>query len=231
MQISIIIPTLNEAEQIGQIIDYLYQNSHSENIAEILIIDGDSHDETVKIAETKGARVISSDKGRAVQMNVGAREARGDILYFLHADTVPPTGFDKNILFSIEMGYCSGSFLHSFDYEHPVLRFTSWLVNKIPRTRMGDQSLFVKKQIFNDIAGFDEKQIIMEDVGIAHRLMATCSFKLHEEKIITSARKFRENGELRLFLIFALIYTLYEFNISQKHLLSIYKTLIRQNKI
>lgn len=231
MQISIIIPTLNEVDQIGQIIDYLHQNSHSESIAEILIIDGGSHDETVKIAESKDARVISSDKGRAVQMNVGAREAKGDILYFLHADTIPPKNFDKNILQSIETGYCSGSFFHSFDYEHPVLRFTSWLVNKASRVRLGDQSLFVKKQIFEDIGGFDETQIIMEDADIARRLVENCFFIHLEAKVITSARKFRENGELRLFLIFTLIYTLYEFNVSQKRLLNIYKTLIRQNKI
>jgi len=231
MTISIIIPTLNEAENIGALLHHLYENSTAENIADIIIVDGGSSDNTVQIAREQGARVLESGKGRARQMNAGAAVASGDHFYFLHADTLPPENYDACILHAVAEGYCAGSFLHRFDHDHWILRFISHILNTTTRVRFGDQSLFVEHNIFLDVKGFDETNIIMEDSDIVRRISAQYPFTTVDCAVVTSARKFRENGELRLFLIFFLIYTLYEFNVSQRRLLWLYKALIRQNKI
>jgi rSAM/selenodomain-associated transferase 2 len=231
MKISIIIPTLNESQTIGSLIEYLKQNSQPDTIAEILIVDGGSQDATSDIAEVAGARVISSAKGRAVQMNTGAKVASGEMLYFLHADTYPPLDFDQCILKAYREGYQAGSFCHSFDDDHPILRLTSWIVNHESRVQFGDQSFYVLKSVFETIHGFDEHLIIMEDADFTIRLRRDFRFQRVDCAVTTSARKFRENGELRLLLIFFLIYSLYELKFPQTILLRLYRGLIRQKKI
>ena len=231
MQISIIIPTINEAENIASLLEHLQTQSQPENIAEIIVVDGGSQDQTITIAQAHKARVISSAKGRAQQMNAGAQVATGQILYFLHADSLPPPNFDHDILTAHLEGYEAGSFRHQFDHNHPVLRLTSWMVNHTARVQLGDQSLFVTKSTFTTINGFDESLLIMEDSDLTYRLRQQYPTTQLNSPVVTSARKFRENGELRLFLIFFLIYLLYEFGASQKHLVTLYKRLIRQDKI
>ena len=100
-KISIIIPVLNEAENIGGLLRYLTENSSSKNVSEIIIVDGGSTDrtvETVKNFTLSDVKLLSSKKGRAKQMNVGAKASTGNILYFLHADTFPPKDFDLLII-------------------------------------------------------------------------------------------------------------------------------------
>ena len=231
MNISIIIPTLNEADTIGKLLTYLQDHCQAQHIQEILVVDGGSQDGTQAIAQSAGAILVNSDKGRAVQMNTGAHVARGDILYFLHADSYPPSAFDEYISGAFYEGYQAGCFRHSFDNKHPVLLFTSWLVNHIPRLQFGDQSLFVTHSAFEAMGGFDETLIIMEDSDFTIRLRRRFLFKRMEPVVTTSARKFHENGELRLLLIFMLIYILFELRVSQTTLLNIYRGLIRQNSI
>ena len=218
-------------ENIGRLIAYLQQNSQLDSIEEILVVDGGSQDDTQGIAEAKGVRVLTCMRGRARQMNAGARAACGEILYFIHADTYPPPDFTACILNACREGYQAGSFRHSFDDEHSILKLTSWIVNHVPRIRFGDQSLFVVKSAFTAMDGFDESLIIMEDVDFTIRLRHQFYFQILDCVVITSARKFRENGELRLLLIFSLIYILYELRLPQPTLLGIYRRLIRQNKI
>lgn len=231
MKISIIIPTLDEAQTIASLIEYLRQNSQPDNIAEILIVDGGSQDATRELAETAGARVVPSAKGRAIQMNMGAEVANGEMLYFLHADSYPPLGFEECILKAYSEVYQAGSFRHSFDDNHPILRLTSWIVNHESRAQFGDQSFFVLKSTFEEIGGFDKQLVIMEDVDFTIRLRRDFRFQRVDCTVRTSARKFHDNGEIRLLLIFLLIYILYELKFSQTTLLRIYRGLIRQKKI
>ncbi len=108
--ISIIIPVINEADTIVSLLDYISKNSSLKNISEVIVVDGGSQDKTWQIVElyTKSSivniRLISSEKGRARQMNTGARSATGSILYFLHADSFPPNGFDESIISEIKKG-------------------------------------------------------------------------------------------------------------------------------
>src|SRR5687767_1233272 len=101
MKVSVIIPTINEETGIQKLVDYLHRQG-GKHLHEVLVCDGGSSDKTVELATAAGARVINCKKGRAVQMNVGAKEATGDILYFLHADSWPPENFIDLIVDSIQ---------------------------------------------------------------------------------------------------------------------------------
>ncbi len=206
-KISILIPVLNEESGLGDVLRHLNSNIRSSQVEEIVCIDGGSSDRTVEIAEAHGARVILSDRGRAKQMNTGAKQAKGDLLYFLHADTLPPQGFDTLVLKAVEEGSESGCFRMKFDSRNPVLRFFGWLT-RINHTlcRGGDQSLFIKKELFEEAGGFDEKYLIYEDTEFIQRLYEKTEFTVLPQHVITSARKYRDKGWFKVQFHFAMIH-------------------------
>ncbi len=227
-QISIIIPVLNEEHTIGKLISELKKRSEDGN-CEILVVDGGSRDRTREIAENAGANVIESEKkGRAAQMNAGAAVAKAEMLYFLHADTIPPFGFDAYILNSVSDGFGAGCFSLRFDDPHPGLRFYSWFT-KFGSTliRFGDQSLFVKASVFEKVNGFDESLIVMEDQQIVREIRQVTKFRVVDKPVITSARKYRKNGVYRLQAVFFLIWAGFYLGISQQALSDIYKKYIK----
>src|SRR5918993_1638523 len=116
--ISIIIPTYNEADQIEETIGKIHSaNRHNE--IEIIVVDGGSTDDTRLVAARCGAvTILSEKKGRAAQMNKGASIAKGKVLYFLHADSVPPQHFTQYIMNALDKGYSSGCFRLRFDQSH-----------------------------------------------------------------------------------------------------------------
>ncbi|MEO9512569.1 MAG: TIGR04283 family arsenosugar biosynthesis glycosyltransferase [Flavobacteriaceae bacterium] len=205
--ISILIPVLNEEDCLGKLLEYLNQNAQTKNIEEIICIDGGSTDKTIAIANEYSIDVVHSKKGRAKQMNVGAKYANGDILYFLHADTFPPKGFDQEILRAVEEGYESGCFRMKFDSSNVLLRFFAWL-SRINHSicRGGDQSLFIKKELFQATKGFDEAYLIYEDTEFIQRLYQKTRFKVIPNHVITSARKYREKGWLKVQYHFGMIH-------------------------
>lgn len=207
LKISILIPVLNEENCIGNLLSHINDNSVSSSIQEIICIDGGSMDKTVAIATAHKAEVIQSKKGRAIQMNMGARHANGDLLYFLHADTIPPKGFDQMILESVTQGYESGCFRMRFDTNNPILRFFAWL-SRINHSlcRGGDQSLFIKKELFEKNKGFNEGYLIYEDTEFIRRLYQHTKFKVLPDYVITSARKYREKGWFKVQYHFGMIH-------------------------
>lgn len=232
MKLSVIIPTYNEAENIGKLVSYLLNAANGEKI-QILIADGGSNDNTIEEAASAGAEVLLSPrKGRASQMNYAASEASGKILYFLHADSYPPDNFYSEIIGSITAEINSGCFRLKFDYRHWFLNFNAWFTrfdNNL--IRFGDQSLFVKKEDFIKSGGFREDLIVMEDQEIVHRIKKFGKFKVLKGPITTSARKYLENGIYKLQGIFFLIYLMYWLGFSQEKMIKVYKILIRQNKV
>lgn len=229
MKISIVIPTLNEQNMIGPIIVELRRReSNDRYIHEIIVADGGSSDATRREAELAGAVVITCNhKGRAVQMNEGARAASGDILYFLHADTLPPHLFDNEIIRAISNGTGAGCFQLKFSNDHPVLRFYGWCTRfKITFVRFGDQSLFVTAENFRKVGGFNERLLLMEDQKIVNDLKSVTSFALLDEAVETSARKYEKNGVIRLQFIFGVIVILYYCGARQETLAHLYSSLI-----
>lgn len=207
MKLSIIIPVLNEEETIAELLQYLKQNSSSENIAEIIVVDGGSNDNTVNLVKSSEAVLITSAKGRAKQMNTGAKHATGDILYFLHADSFPPKGFDQFILDEVKKGNEAGCFQMRFDHNHWWLRLASWLTKFSWRAcRGGDQSQFITRKLFDEIGGYDESYIIYEDNILINELYKRKQFVVIPHWLTTSARRYEEAGIWKLQYHFWTIY-------------------------
>ncbi len=230
--ISIVIPTYNEAEGIQRLVHYLLSSSNG-SVTEVIVSDGGSTDSTPILAEAAGARVIhSSEKGRAVQMNAGAAAAKGDILYFLHADTFPPSDFQNSIMNSCQYGAGAGCFRLRFDENHWFLKLNAWFTKfDLDHFRFGDQSLFVLNTVFKRIGGFRKDHIVMEDQEIIYRIKKVTRFKVLPTVVTTSAQKYKENGFYRLQFIFTIIWLLYYLKVPQQKLVSIYNRLIRKSKL
>ncbi|SHG26151.1 transferase 2, rSAM/selenodomain-associated [Fodinibius roseus] len=227
MNISVIIPTYNEAEIIGETIGKV--RSHGgDAIVEIIVVDGGSDDATVQEARRAGATTIKSPrKGRAAQMNTGAGHARGNLLYFLHADSHPPPCYATNILQAVDAGSDAGCFRLSFDDRHWLLRFYAWFTRfDIDLFRFGDQSLFMTRTAFSGIGGFREDHRVMEDQEIVRRVKRSFSFEVLDDVVTTSARKYRDVGIIRLQLVFGLIVCLYYLGMEQQKLVSVYHRFI-----
>jgi rSAM/selenodomain-associated transferase 2 len=223
-QISIIIPVLNEEESIAKMLGYLRVNSSSKNIREILIVDGGSQDATISIASNYDVNVLNSSKGRAKQMNLGAKKAKGDILYFLHVDTLPPKDFDQSIIDAILNKNKAGCFQMKFDSNSNFLQFFAWFSRlNIKICRGGDQSLFITKNIFKKSGGFNEDYFIYEDNEFIGRLYEMIPFKILPLYVKTSARRYEEKGAMALQYHFGIIHLKNYFGAGPEKLYDYYK--------
>ncbi len=225
--ISVIIPAINEEESISTLISYLFK--YGEQDLEIILVDGGSSDSTVEVAKQAGAKVLQSpDKGRSKQMNFGAKSAKHPILYFLHADTYPPKSFYSDVLDAINSGFAAGCYRLSFDNTHPLLRLYCWFTRfDVDYFRFGDQSLFVKKPVFERAGRFDEKLVVMEDQEIVRAIKKTSKFKIFKDSVITSARKYEKIGIVKLQLIFTSVLTMYYLGVDQQKIVDFYFRKIR----
>lgn len=214
--ISIIIPVFNEEATIAELLTFLSKCKGIDKL-EIVVVDGGSTDATAKVVSSFGVKFFESpQKGRASQMNYGAVQAKGEILYFLHSDTFPPKDFIEQIKRAVNKGYQSGCFRLSFDIPHPVLKFYSWFTQfDIDFFRFGDQSLFTERELFERAGGFDEKLLVMEDQELVKALKGQGKFKILEDRVITSARKYQKIGVIKLQVIFLMIVMLYYLGVNQ----------------
>ena len=228
MRISIIIPTLNEEKQIERLIEYLRNDASRNFIEEIIVVDGNSSDQTVAKAQLLGVKVIECPQSsRAVQMNIGADHAQGDMLYFLHADTLPPALFARSINEAVADGYMAGCFRLKFDWNHWLLNISGWFTRfSSPYLRFGDQSLFIIKRVFTKLNGFSEDLRLFEDQEIVQRIVKQGPFKVLPEVVVTSSRKYRKNGVCRLQLVYFWIFLMYTLGFSQKSLVHAYRNMI-----
>lgn len=228
-QISIIIPVLNEEENLKKLIPFLRNRAREADLLEIIVVDGGSSDSTSELALSLGAKVIPSPKGRALQMNAGAREARGRILYFLHADSFPPEHFDELIKQAFEKGSHAGCFRLKFDSQSLFLRFFAWFSRfNFQICRGGDQSLFISRSLFDSLGGFNEAYRVYEDNEFVGRIYRKANFRVLPFDLLTSARKYRLNGRFRLQYHFACIHYLYFRGRGPEVLYAYYNRHIRQ---
>lgn len=206
-RLSIIIPVLNEEDCIGSVLEFLVENSTPANIEEIIVVDGGSTDATVTIASRFDVQVIRASKGRAKQLNAGSKLAQGNILYFLHVDTLPPKNFDKTILNAVRMGHEVGCFRMKFDSPSRFLAFFAWFTKlNFKVCRGGDQSLYITKALFQKTGGFNEDYLVYEDNEFTDRLYSLTDFKILPRHVITSARRYEERGEVALQFHFGMIH-------------------------
>ena len=230
--LSIIIPALNEADNITNLLQHLVDSSTATNITDISVIDGGSTDGTQEavsnfFADGYKIQLIPSEKGRAKQMNTGAKNSKGDVLYFLHADSFPPKHFDTYIIEEIQKDNLAGCFRMQFDNNHWWLRLASWLTQFSWRAcRGGDQSQFITKDLFNDIGGFDENYIVYEDNILINELFARKQFVVIQEKIYSSARLYEKHGVWKLQYHFLVIYFKKWFGASAEDIFKYYKKYI-----
>jgi len=198
--LSIIIPTLNEPKIIEQAVKQFVNHPRSANF-EVIVVDCSPNDNTLKAAEAAGAKVIKCDKkGRAKQMNTGAILAKHSCLYFVHADVQVPEDFDLAIEQAMSEGYKVGCFQSQFNKNSKIAQWImAFSKYNLLFCRGGDQTMFIQKQLFNKMSGFDESFTIMEDFDFARRIMKQkINFYVIPQSVTISSRKFENNSFLRV---------------------------------
>ncbi len=228
MTLSIVIPTYNEEQNIGPLITFLKQYG-SNAVADIIIADAGSEDNTVNIVKENGATLSASLKRcRASQMNNGAGLAKGDILYFIHADTLPPKTFVKDIFKSIKDGFDLGRYTSKFKSDKLMLRFNEWVAKlDLFMCMGGDQTLFIKKELFKKLGGFNEEMLIMEEYEFCRRARAQGMYKIMNGETLISARKYHKNSWLQVQLANAKILMMYKKGVDQNQLVEKYKKMLQ----
>ena len=197
--ISVIIPVYNEEKTIAQLLD----NLCSRKDLEIIVVDGQSSDKTQKVIEQYQVKVLSSEKMRAKQCNVGAAQAKGNILVFLHADCLPDRESFKEIRASIDKGFIGGCLRQSIEDDRRAYRFIEASGNlraKIFKIFYGDQAIFVKRDVFFKIGGFDEVEIF-EDVLFSKKLKREGKTSLLNNNVYTSPRRWIKQGLIKVTFI------------------------------
>ncbi|MFN4145369.1 MAG: TIGR04283 family arsenosugar biosynthesis glycosyltransferase [Runella sp.] len=230
MRISVIIPTLNEKDNICELVSQL-RSFGRKAIAEIIVSDGGSSDATLKLAQKAGAvGVLSPLRGRAPQMNYGARFATGEILYFVHADTRVPRSFVEDIGQALSEGYEAGCYRFRFDSDKPMLKINSYFTRFDNLTvRGGDQTFFIKKNNFFELGGYDERYVIMEEYDFLRRFRKQFpdKFKLIPKDVIVSARKYSTNSWLRVQVANLVAMLMFRCNVTPIKIAQTYKKLLR----
>lgn len=192
--VSVIIPTLNEAAGIERTLESVaaQQADH-----EVVVADGGSSDDTVRIARPF-ARVVTSARGRARQMNAGAAEAQGDVLLFLHADTLLPPHALAHVRRALgDPPHEGGAFRLRFDAPTPLLHFYSFCTRfPIPKICFGDRAIFVRSRVFDDVGGYPDIPLF-EDLELVRKLHERGGFVFLDTPVTTSARRFLRVGPLR----------------------------------
>lgn len=220
--LSVIIPTLDEAQHIGPLLQDVYQARD----VEAIVVDGGSRDDTVATARHMGARVITGPAGRALQMNRGAAAARGRLLFFLHADSRLPRGFDALVRQAMDMpDVVAGAFRLHIDAAGAMLRFVEFWANlrsRCLRMPYGDQGLFIASGCFQNIGGFPTLPI-MEDFELVRRLRSRGRIMLLPAAIRTSPRRWLNLGVGRTTLINQFIVIAYLAGVSPSKLAHLYR--------
>jgi rSAM/selenodomain-associated transferase 2 len=201
VKLSVVIPALDEARQIGAVVHQACAGAAAE--VEITVVDGGSRDGTPERAAEAGARVIESGRGRARQLGVGARASHGDVVVFLHADTRLPNHYDTAICEALrDPQIVGGAFRFRFDDRgSAVLRFIEWgarLRGVLFGMPYGDQALFVRRDVLEAIGGVPQAPI-MEDLDLVEAMKSRGSLALLPQDAVTSARRYRSGGPLRTF--------------------------------
>ncbi len=205
MQLSIIIPTLDEAKCIEETLGAL-QPYRNDNL-EIVVVDGGSHDGTLVLTNSLADLSLKSMRGRANQMNFGASEANGEYLMFLHADTRVPTNAFESLRNTLSQGAIWGRFDVTLSGNQRPLRMVESLMNwrsKWSGIATGDQAIFVKSDVFKNVGGFPEIPL-MEDIALSKKLKRITNPVCLNERVISSSRRWETHGIFRTIMLMWLL--------------------------
>lgn len=227
MKISVIIPTFNEEKNIGLLVQKLLVNNNSERI-EIIVVDGQSTDNTKEIAIHYGATVyVCNAKSRAAQMNLGASHATGNIFYFVHADAMPPVSFYSDIKEATIQHKKAGCFRLKFGTQSNLLKINEFFTRfKGGYYGGGDQTLYIEKDVFKNLGGFDEKYVIMEDFEFTKRIKKRYGLHLIQKDVLISARKYELNNYFKVNFANLIMLILFKLNVAPSKLKLLYKKLL-----
>jgi rSAM/selenodomain-associated transferase 2 len=195
--LSIVIPMVNEAAVLPALLGRLQALRSAD--CEVIVVDGQSTDNSVELVRQAGFSVISSRRGRAWQLNTGAAHSRGEQLLFLHADTVLPPQALPLIQQSLQAPISWGRFDVQIDGQHPMLRVVAWAMNlrsRLTGIATGDQAQFMSRQAFEQAGGYPE-QALMEDIELSRRLLTLAAPHCLRAKVLTSGRRWETRGVWR----------------------------------
>jgi rSAM/selenodomain-associated transferase 2 len=198
-RISIILPVLNERDLINPMLDHLESLEGSDN-CEFIVVDGSPDGDTIKAVTRRGVQCVKSPQGRASQMNMGAATATGEILIFLHADTrLPRQALERINEAMTRQALIGGAFDLRIDTERLMLKTIARIASlrsRLTRIPYGDQAIFMLRDYFNQMGGYPEIPL-MEDVALMRRIKgAGGRIGFIREPVITSARRWEQEGIL-----------------------------------
>lgn len=225
MAVSIIIPTLNEEDNIKNLLNNL---KNLKGDFEVIFSDGGSSDKTLDIIKDFGNyKIITSKKGRARQLNNGAKESNNDILFFLHADSI----IEENALIKIEdfikNGNKVGCLKIKFDSKKILMNIFAILSNlrvKYRNIAFGDQGIFIEKKLFEDIGMFEDIPL-MEDYKLSIKLKNICRIKYIDSFIVSSSRRFEKNGIIKTALLMQKLQYMFRKGVSIDKIANIYNSM------
>lgn len=225
MAVSIVIPTLNEEDNIKNLLNNL---KNLKGDFEVIFSDGGSSDKTLDIIKDFGNyKIITSKKGRARQLNNGAKESNNDILFFLHADSI----IEENALIKIEdfikNGNKVGCLKIKFDSKKILMNIFAILSNlrvKYRNIAFGDQGIFIEKKLFEDIGMFEDIPL-MEDYKLSIKLKNICRIKYIDSFIVSSSRRFEKNGIIKTALLMQKLQYMFRKGVSIDKIANIYNSM------
>jgi rSAM/selenodomain-associated transferase 2 len=234
IKFSIIVPVFHEGDRINKAIEYLNHLDSGQNI-EIIVVDGTQEKDTLKVIQNNHITKISTEKGRAKQMNAGASVATGDILIFLHVDTELPIHALPNIQSLTEQReYVGGAFdlgIKSDKFIFKVIGTLSSLRSRLNRIPFGDQAIFIRREYFNQIGGYKEIPL-MEDVELMRRIKKSRKkIWIFYDRVMTSPRRWEKEGVIYCTLRNWATQALYLLGVSPHKLANFYKNSHSRRKI
>ncbi len=231
IKFSIIVPVLHEGERINDLIKYLNRPDSDGNV-EIVIVDGTQEKDTLRAIQSNSVIKISSEQGRAKQMNAGASIARGEILIFLHVDTELPIHALRKIGSFIEQTeYVGGAFDLGIKSDKPIFKVIgtiSSVRSRLNRIPFGDQAIFMRREYFNKIGGYKEIPL-MEDVELLRRIKKSGDrIRIFHDRVATSPRRWEKEGVIYCTLRNWTLQVLYLLGVSPEKLRKFYKSDYRE---